>query len=117
MIKTFSVPYPYMVQTLDRYYGVKTRPQKKAAVKTQLKHEHHIPRLYRKKKKLSILIATFWDYPHTGGLSNYIKTLSEGLKKRGHKVDVISPNLFPSAQVKELRAAVVPKLKDFFKDR
>ena len=28
MIKTFSVPYPYMVQTLDRYYGVKTRPQK-----------------------------------------------------------------------------------------
>ncbi|AWG40174.1 glycosyltransferase family 1 protein [Bacillus velezensis] len=117
MIKTFSVPYPYMVQTLDRYYGVKTRPRKKAAVKTQLKHEHHIPRLYRKKKKLSILIATFWDYPHTGGLSNYIKTLSEGLKKRGHKVDVISPNLFPSVQVKELRAAVVPKLKDFFKDR
>ncbi len=50
MIKTFSVPYPYMVQTLDRYYGVKTRPQKKAAVKTQLKHEHHIPRLYRKKR-------------------------------------------------------------------
>ncbi len=50
MIKTFSVPYPYMVQTLDRYYGVKTRPRKKAAVKTQLKHEHHIPRLYRKKE-------------------------------------------------------------------
>ncbi len=45
---------------------------------------------YTGKKKLSILIATFWDYPHTGGLSNYIKTLSEGLKKRGHKVDVIS---------------------------
>lgn len=28
MIKTFSVPYPYMIQTLDRYYGVKARPQK-----------------------------------------------------------------------------------------
>ena len=29
MIKTFSVPYPYMIQTLDRYYGVKAHPQKK----------------------------------------------------------------------------------------
>ncbi|MEW4024750.1 glycosyltransferase family 4 protein [Bacillus sp. YAF8] len=117
MNKTFSVPYPYMVQTLDRYYGVKTRPQKKKAIKTQMKHADQIPPVYRKKKKLSILIATFWDYPHTGGLSNYIKTLSEGLKKRGHKVDIISPNLFPSDKVKELRDAVVPKLKDFFKDR
>ena len=42
---------------------------------------HIIFRDYTEKQKLSILIATFWDYPHTGGLSNYIKTLSEGLKK------------------------------------
>ncbi len=50
MIKTFSVPYPYMIQTLDRYYGVKTRPQKKTAVKTQMKHAHPIPRLYGKNR-------------------------------------------------------------------
>ncbi|MBY8912033.1 glycosyltransferase family 4 protein [Bacillus sp. YC2] len=117
MIKTFSVPYPYMVQTLDHYYGIKAPPKKKTALKTQLKNEHLIPRLYSKKKKLSILITTFWDYPHTGGLSNYIKTLSEGLKKEGHKVDVISPKQFPAAKVKELRAAAIPKLKDFFTDR
>ncbi|WP_424160935.1 glycosyltransferase family 4 protein [Bacillus amyloliquefaciens] len=117
MNEMFTIPYPYMVQTLDQYYGVKTRPQKKTAIKTQMKQSHRIPRVYRRKKKLSILIATFWDYPHTGGLSNYIKTLSEGLKKRGHKVDIISPNQFPSSKVKKLRAAVVPLLKDFFRDR
>ncbi|MCP6680627.1 glycosyltransferase family 4 protein [Bacillus nakamurai] len=117
MIKTFSIPYPYMIQTLDHYYGIKTPPQKKTAIKTLIKNEHLVPRLYGKKKKLSILITTFWDYPHTGGLSNYIKTLSEGLKKKGHKVDVISPKQFPAVKVKELRAAVIPKLKDFFTDR
>ncbi len=50
MNKTFSVPYPYMIQTLDRYYGVKTRLQKQKAIKTQMKHADQIPPVYRKKR-------------------------------------------------------------------
>lgn len=70
-----------------------------------------------KKKKLSILIATFWDYPHTGGLSNYITALSEGLRQQGHHVDIISPNQFSQSRVEDIREAVVPQLKNFFKTR
>ncbi len=69
------------------------------------------------KKNLSILIATFWDYPHTGGLSNYITTLKEGLTALGHHVDVISPAQFPERKVTKLREIVVPELKEFFTDR
>jgi hypothetical protein len=69
------------------------------------------------RKSLSILIATFWDYPHTGGLSSYIKTLSEGLRQQGHHVDIISPKQFPADEAEAMRKDVVPKIKSLFTTR
>ncbi|HZG70794.1 MAG TPA: glycosyltransferase family 4 protein [Chondromyces sp.] len=103
-MNTFSdFPYPYIVDTMDRHYGEDPLPQEKNRKKSG--------------EKLSILIATFWDYPHTGGLSNYITTMSNGLKALGHQVDIISPNQFPTEEVKQLRKQIVPELKKFFLER
>lgn len=99
---------------MDKYYGVQSYSLQKQKSKVQ---ERHTESKRSKKKKLSILIATFWDYPHTGGLSNYITALSEGLKKQGHHVDIISPNQFSRSRVERLREGIVPQIKDFFKER
>ncbi|WP_041088720.1 glycosyltransferase family 4 protein [Jeotgalibacillus soli] len=107
-------PYPYIIEALDKYYKVKTSKSKKQSAD---KDEKKKTAKNTKKKKLSVLIATFWDYPHTGGLSNYITSLSDGLKKQGHKVSIISPNQFSSTTVAALRKAVVPEIKDFFTER
>jgi glycosyltransferase involved in cell wall biosynthesis len=126
-------PYPNVITALDKHYGVKAKPvtlkktgtgKDKGKVKdkdSKRKKKDKKDKSKKKKsksgKKLSILIATFWDYPHTGGLSNYITTLKEGLKASGHKVDVISPNQFSPAKVETLREAVVPQLKTLFQNR
>ncbi|WP_175986998.1 glycosyltransferase family 4 protein [Bacillus sp. Marseille-Q1617] len=126
-------PYPYVITALDKYYGVKAKPvtlkktstgKDKGKVKdkdSKRKKKDKKDKSKKKKskpgKKLSILIATFWDYPHTGGLSNYITTLKAGLKGLGHKVDVISPNQFSAVRVEALREAVVPQLKTLFQNR
>ncbi|ENQ3078234.1 glycosyltransferase family 4 protein [Bacillus cereus] len=114
MKKRFEFPYPYIIQTLDKYYGVKSYSLQK---KKSTAEERYTESKGSKKKKLSILIATFWDYPHTGGLSNYITALSEGLRRQGHHVDIISPNHFSSSQVERLREGIVPELKNFLKER
>ena len=108
-------PYPYVIEKLDEYYGLKSRSAKKNNLKEYSKKED----LLRKgsKKKFSILIATFWSFPHVGGLSNYIATLSKGLKNQGHKVDIISPNQFSTSKVKQFREIVTPNLKHFFTQR
>ncbi|MFE8700539.1 glycosyltransferase family 4 protein [Cytobacillus sp. FJAT-54145] len=107
---------------MDRYYRVKstsfeTINKEKIGKRKEKSKKKKKSKEKPGKAKLSILIATFWDYPHTGGLSNYITTLSNGLKKQGHKVDIVSPNQFSSAKVGELREAVVPELKTFFHNR
>ncbi|MED4235860.1 glycosyltransferase family 4 protein [Priestia megaterium] len=108
-------PYPYVIETLDQYYGLKSHSSKKSVSKDRSKKRV----LSRKgsKKKFSILIATFWSFPHVGGLSNYIATLSKGLKSQGHKVDIISPNQFSTSKVKQFREIVTPNLKHFFTKR
>ncbi|MFE0625054.1 glycosyltransferase family 4 protein [Priestia aryabhattai] len=110
-----TFPYPYVIETLDQYYGLKSHSPKKSVSKEQSKKRF----LSRKgaKKKFSILIATFWSFPHVGGLSNYIATLSKGLKRQGHKVDIISPNQFSTSKVKRFREIVTPNLKHFFTKR
>ncbi|WP_299741264.1 glycosyltransferase family 4 protein [Rossellomorea sp. y25] len=128
-MKELYFPYPYLVSALDKYYGVKAKPitaktmdsgtdskRKKKERKSKVKTK----KLKGKRgggKKLSILIATFWDYPHTGGLSNYITTLREGLRALGHKVDIIAPNHFSQIKAEKIREVVVPELKTFFKER
>ncbi|KAB2460520.1 glycosyltransferase family 4 protein [Bacillus sp. CH126_4D] len=115
-------PYPYIVKALDEYFGVNSFVNnKKEIVKLKQKSKNIRQRKIKsrksKEKKLSILIATFWDYPHVGGLSNYIKTLSDGLKRLGHDVDIISPNQFSMNQVEMIRGEIVPALKRFFNTR
>ncbi|MEI4801954.1 glycosyltransferase family 4 protein [Bacillus sp. NPDC077411] len=114
MKKRFEFPYPYVIKTMDKYFGIQSfsLQKKKSAVQ-----ERYTQKKVSKKKNLSILIATFWDYPHTGGLSNYITALSEGLRKQGHHVDIISPNQFSKSRVEKMREVVVPQLKNFFKTR
>lgn len=115
MNNEITFPYPYVIEKLDQYYGLKSRSAQKNNLKEYSKKEG----LSRKgsKKKFSILIATFWSFPHVGGLSNYIATLSKGLKKQGHKVDIISPNQFSTSKVKQFREIVTPNLKHFFTKR
>jgi glycosyltransferase involved in cell wall biosynthesis len=117
-------PYPYVITALDKHYGVKAKPVtlKKAGTGKDKDKDSKSKKKDKKDKsksgkKLSILIATFWDYPHTGGLSNYITTLKAGLQDLGHKVDVFSPNQFPAVTVEALREAVVPQLKTLFQNR
>ncbi|MGF9964241.1 glycosyltransferase family 4 protein [Bacillus rhizoplanae] len=109
-------PYPYVVKPMDEYFGIRSYSSQKKKSTKQERYKNTEAKL-SKKKNLSILIATFWDYPHTGGLSNYITTLSEGLREQGHHVDIISPNQFSESQVEKMREAVVPQLKNFFKTR
>ncbi|MED3981918.1 glycosyltransferase family 4 protein [Priestia megaterium] len=115
MNNEITFPYPYIIEKLDQYYGLRTR----SAQKNNLKEYSKKKGLLRKgsKKKFSILIATFWSFPHVGGLSNYIATLSKGLKNQGHKVDIISPNQFSTSKVKQFREIVTPNLKHFFTKR
>ncbi|OVE34212.1 glycogen synthase [Priestia aryabhattai] len=108
-------PYPYVIETLDQYYGLKSHSSKKRVSKEQSKKR--VVSKKATKKKFSILIATFWSFPHVGGLSNYIATLSKGLKNQGHKVDIISPNQFSTSKVKQFREIVTPNLKHFFTKR
>ncbi|KFN02027.1 glycosyltransferase family 1 protein [Bacillus clarus] len=115
MSKKEDFPYPYIMEAMDEYFGVHSPLLKR---KHLLKAEAGKVCLnLQKKKKLSILIATFWDYPHMGGLSNYIKTLSEGLKQLGHQVDIISPNQFSSSEVAVLRKEIVPEIKKVLNSR
>lgn len=41
---------------------------------------------------MNILLATFWEYPHVGGISSYISTLKNGLESKGNNVSVLSYN-------------------------
>ncbi|GGE72084.1 glycosyltransferase family 4 protein [Priestia taiwanensis] len=126
-------PYPHIVEALDGYYKgsgrkekkdkkeKKEKKEKKKKEKEKSTSEVHVekpeaPRTMSN-RRLSILITTFWDYPHTGGLSNYIKTLSEGLRRMGHRVDVVAPNQFPAREVNWLRDECVPSLRSFFSER
>lgn len=115
MKNEITFPYPYIVERLDQYYGLKSSSSKKILSKEQSKKRNISKR--GSKKKFSILIATFWSFPHVGGLSNYISALSKGLKSQGHKVDIISPNQFSTSKVKHFRESVTPNLKSFFTRR
>lgn len=70
-----------------------------------------------KERKLRILFTTFWDYPHVGGLSNYISSLQKELRERGHRVDVIAPNHFPDVKTNGLRDKIEADLQHFFLKR
>lgn len=39
---------------------------------------------------MKILLATYWSFPHTGGISTYLNALKSGLESMGHQVDVFA---------------------------
>ncbi|WP_126425263.1 glycosyltransferase family 4 protein [Brevibacillus marinus] len=39
---------------------------------------------------MKILIATFWQMPHVGGVNRYLNLLSKELEERGHQVDLLA---------------------------
>lgn len=53
------------------------------------------------KKKMKILYVTFFQYPHTGGLSHYITSIQKGFEQLGHEVDVFAPNQMSSLQIEK----------------
>lgn len=39
---------------------------------------------------MRILLATFWAYPHIGGVSRHVQSLKEALEAQGHEVDLLA---------------------------
>lgn len=48
---------------------------------------------------MKILLATVFEYPHTGGLSTHINMLIRALMALGHQVDVVSMSSLPAWQM------------------
>lgn len=55
--------------------------------------------------RLKILLATYWPYPHTGGVTTHLQGMSSRLEDLGHEVEVFAqhPNLSHYYLVKEGR--------------
>lgn len=110
-------PAKYIVQELDNYYHIPSRKRQEY----ETIRETSLPKKYaikqNKIKKLNILLLTFWKYPHTGGLSNYITSFKEGFEVLGHKVDVISPNSFSDKKRKSLKRQYVKEFEGFLHKR
>ena len=103
----------YITREMDDYFQINTNK-----VNDTISHimTPNFSKL-KKKKKLKILVTTFWAYPHIGGLSNYLTTLKEGLESLGHEIDIISPNFFNEKKCKKLRSNTRKELEIFFQDR
>ena len=99
--------YPHLISALDRYY------KGSAASGTEPKAS----RRSRSTKELRILLSTFWEYPHAGGLSSYLTALKAGLEKRGHRVDIIPPNRFDDDELRSMRRRARVEVERFLQDR
>lgn len=105
-------PYPYLVSTMDQYYGF-SNPYKEDRTKKSKKE----PFNEKHNKKLRILIATFWDFHFVGGLQKYITTLKAGLEDLGHVVDIIGPDHFPKEVMEEKRKGITKYFEQFYINR
>ena len=102
--------YPHLVSALDRYYGVSAAncTETKTAPRT---------RRSRSTKELRILLSTFWEYPHAGGLSSYLTALKAGLEKRGHRVDIIHPDRLDRDELRKMHRRAKDEVERFLRDR
>lgn len=103
-------PANYIVRALDGYYQIPSRKKQESSIFKQSEDK-------KKNKKLNILLITFWKYPHTGGLSNYLLSMKQGFESIGHTVDIISPDSFPPKKLKALKQEYVEEFKVFFNNR
>ncbi|MDM5200554.1 glycosyltransferase family 4 protein [Fictibacillus enclensis] len=106
------IPYPHLVSAMDQYYGLT-----KALKKDKNKPDFAKPSELRQKKKMKILITTFWDYPFVGGLQNYITALKSGLEDLGHIVHIAAPNHFEKSYIEGMRQTFMEDVKQFFVKR
>lgn len=88
--------HPSLLAIMDQYYDVKrdskeSLPLQPFGQKTKGDNS----------KPMKILYVTFFQYPHTGGLSHYITSIKKGFEKVGHSVDVLAPNDMSSEQLKK----------------
>ncbi|MGP4077625.1 glycosyltransferase family 4 protein [Halobacillus sp. K22] len=92
---SFSI-HPSLLAVMDQYYN-KERDDKKPLTLQPFGQKKQD----KDAKPLKILYVTFFQYPHTGGLSHYITSIKNGMQKIGHSVDVLAPNHMSSEQLKE----------------
>ncbi|WP_245755988.1 glycosyltransferase family 4 protein [Halobacillus alkaliphilus] len=90
---SFSI-HPSLLAIMDQYYGMEKDYKKPLTLQSFGKK-----RKGNDSKPMKILYVTFFQYPHTGGLSHYITSLKNGFTKMGHSVDVLAPNHMPSEQL------------------
>lgn len=107
------IPATYLTDALDAYYHL-SQPNKTVIAPEQICKQM---KPLVKKESLKILITTFWDYPHIGGLSNYLTTFKRSFEEMGHVVDIICPNQFNKKRVKSLRRQLKNKLYDYYDNR
>ena len=100
--------YPHLVSALDRYYGVSAKTEPKTSSRARRSCSN---------KELRILLSTFWEYPHAGGLSSYLTALKAGLEKRGHRVDIIHPNRFDRGELRSAHRRARSEVERFLRDR
>lgn len=91
----FSI-HPSLLAIMDHYYDMEKDYKKSLTLQPfgqKTKGDDSKP--------MKILYVTFFQYPHTGGLSHYITSLKNGFEKIGHSVDVLAPNHMSSEQLEE----------------
>lgn len=107
-ISSQLIPYPYLISAMDQYYGIIPSHKKQSGTKeAQTK-----PR-----KKMRILLTTFWKYPAIGGLQKYLTMLKSGLEERGHHVDIMASTQFDRDKLIGLRKEIGKDNKRFYCDR
>jgi len=88
--------HPSLLAIMDQYYDVERDYKEPLTLQPfgqKTKGDDSRP--------MKILYVTFFQYPHTGGLSHYITSIKNGFEKVGHSVDVLAPNHMSSEQLEE----------------
>ncbi|WP_204552914.1 glycosyltransferase family 4 protein [Bacillus ectoiniformans] len=96
---------------MDRYFNINESNQISNHLQSfgkKVKNHHAKP--------MKILYVTFFEYPHTGGLSNYITSLKNGCQRLGHQADVLAPNQMSQA-FKEQLVPAAAEIRKFMNDR
>ncbi|WP_335871276.1 glycosyltransferase family 4 protein [Bacillus sp. 2205SS5-2] len=97
---------------MDSYYNLE------GEMDTFLPMQHFGQKKSRKKcEQLKILYVTFFEYPHTGGLSNYITSIKRGFQQMGHDVDVLAPNQMSEHRRTNTIPLIASQARDFLKKR
>jgi glycosyltransferase involved in cell wall biosynthesis len=104
--------HPSLLAAMDEFYGV-DRVMEDPVPLQAFGQKSQVGR----KKKMKILYVTFFQYPHTGGLSHYITAMQKGFEQLGHEVDVIAPNQMSSLQLEKWVPQAANEARSFMRSR